>query len=62
MKTLKSLKITSVIQSAYCIYSLLSTLLIIIGTSVGPIILANTMLSLFYITIEFSIFIIPIFS
>ena len=60
MKTLKALKITSVIQGIYCTYCLLSTLLIIIGTSIGPIILANTMLFLFYYTLEFSILIIPI--
>ena len=60
MKTLKALKITSVIQGIFCAYSLISTLLIIIGTSTGPIILANSMLFLFYSTVEFSIFIMPI--
>ena len=60
MKTLKALKITSVIQAIFCTYCLLSTLLIVIGTSVGPIFLANTMLFLFYATVEFSILIVPI--
>lgn len=60
MKTLKTLKITSIIQSIYCAYCLISTLLIIIGVSIGPIILANSMLFLFYSTVEFSIFIMPI--
>lgn len=60
MKTQKALKITSVIQGIFCAYCLISTLLIIIGTSTGPIILANSMLFLFYSTVEFSIFIMPI--
>ena len=59
MKTLKTLKITSIIQIIYCTYCLLSTLLIIIGINIGPIVLANTMLYIFYATVEFSIFIMP---
>jgi ferredoxin len=59
MKTLKALKITSIIQIIYCAYCLLSTLLIIIGINIGPIVLANTMLYIFYATVEFSIFIMP---
>lgn len=59
MKTLTSLKITSAVQALYCIYCLLSTLLIIVGVRIGPVILANVMLIIFYSTVEFSIFIMP---
>ena len=50
MKTLKALKITSIIQVIYCAYCLISTLFIIIGTTIGPIVLANTIFSAFKMT------------
>ena len=60
MKTTKALKTTSIIQIAFCVYYLLSFLLIVIGTNWGPIALANIALFLFYFFTCYSIIIIPI--
>ena len=60
MKTSKALKITSIIQIVFCLYYLLSFLLIVIGTNAGPIFLANIALFLFYFFTCYSIIIVPI--
>ena len=60
MKTLRNLKITGIIQTIYCAYSLISTLLMIIASNTGNLALLNKMAFLFYYTVEFSMFILPV--
>lgn len=60
MGTRNSLKITSVIQIAFCIYYLISFLFVLIGTTLGPITLANIALFAFYLFTAYSIMHVPV--
>lgn len=59
MKTLKTLKITSVLQGTYCAYCLISILLVFVGTRIGAAALVNAAVSLYLLTFAAAIHIIP---
>ena len=60
MKTLKSLKVTSIIQGIFCVYYLLCFAFVVIGNTIGPISLANIVLFLFFYFTYYSIIVAPI--
>ena len=60
MKTLKALKITSIIQIIYCIYCSLIALLLVIGSVAEVNLFLRVGTFLFFYTVEFSMFIVPV--